>query len=219
MKVLIPVLLVCMMAMSPASGEVITGKVTAPSRTKAKSSRAYSRGVFEPKLKTDTMATTPDDSLTIVVWAEPIGAEAPFVAPDEKPLMNQENKQFIPDILVLQKGTTVGFPNLDPLYHNVFSYSKTKRFDLGRYPQGNSKEVTFNEEGVVEVFCEIHDHMHAYIVVVKTPYFTQADRSGNYTLKVPPGKYRLLVWTPNSQKIAGEVDLTEAAEVIRDVSF
>ncbi|MFC1608057.1 hypothetical protein ACFL47_08810 [Candidatus Latescibacterota bacterium] len=216
MKRLLPVLMVCMFAFTHASGEKITGKITVPTRTKAKASRSYSRGVFEPKLKTDTQENAPGDSLIVVVWAEPIGTASPFVEPDEKPLMNQKNKMFVPDVLVIQTGTTVGFPNLDPLYHNVFSYSKTKRFDLGRYPQGSSKEVTFNDEGLVEVFCEIHDHMHAYIIVVNTPYFTQADRDGNYTLEVPSGKYRLLVWSP---KDAGEVDLTGSSKVVRDVSF
>ena len=219
MKYFIPGILLILLIPPQISGETIHEKIQASVIQKASSQRSYSRGVFEPKMKTETEVAAPGDSLIVVVWAEPAGGKAPFITPAEKPLMNQENKQFVPDILVVQTGTTVGFPNLDPIYHNVFSYSKVKRFDLGLYPKRESKDVTFDEEGVVEVFCEIHDHMHAYIVVVNTPYFTRTDSDGNFSLDAPPGKYNVLVWTPNHQSKAAEVDLKTSVEAIVNYSF
>lgn len=207
---------------SSASGAVITGKVTVPAEKKSLSASAYSRGVFEPKIKakeTDENLLQKPAPSKIVVRAEPIGAPAPFIQPEQKPLLNQKNKTFIPDLLVVQAGTTVGFPNLDPLYHNVFSYSKAKRFDLGRYRPGESKDVTFDEEGVVEVFCEMHEDMHAYIVVVNTPYFTIADKNGEFRIEAPPGKYSIRAWSPNNESKIVQVELTGSETTTVNFSF
>lgn len=112
-----------------------------------------------------------------------------------RPKMAQENKRFVPTVLAVQVGDTVSFPNFDPFFHNVFSYSKVKRFDLGRYPQGQSAEVVFEKPGVVQVFCEIHAAMRAYIHVLDTPYFTVSDEQGRFEISsVPGGEYQLCVW-------------------------
>ena len=115
-----------------------------------------------------------------------------------KPSMAQENKSFKPRVLPIKVGTEVGFPNMDPFYHNVFSYSKLKKFDLGRYPTGQSKSITFTEAGVVKVFCEIHSQMKGYIVVLDTDAFCVPDDSGAIRIKdIPPGKYNLVAWHPS----------------------
>ena len=93
-------------------------------------------------------------------------------------------------------GATVDFPNSDRIYHNVFSYSKARRFDLGRYPQGRSKSVRFDRPGIVRVFCDIHAHMSAFILVFAHPYFAATDAERRYRIaRVPAGTYRLSVWT------------------------
>ena len=104
--------------------------------------------------------------------------------------------------LAVPVGATVEFPNLDPFFHNVFSYSKTKRFDLGRYPAGNSESVTFDKPGIVSIFCEIHYSMRAYVHVLDTPYFAVSDDERHFEIDdVEPGEYVLHVWQENLPEI------------------
>ncbi|MFC1650179.1 carboxypeptidase regulatory-like domain-containing protein [Candidatus Latescibacterota bacterium] len=222
MKMPVIVLLIVFAVVNPVRSAVIKGKVTVSAKKSVPLKSNYSRGVFEPKIKgTNGTAAADADSgkMKVVVWAEPADAEVKYVAPGEKPLINQQNKMFVPDLLVIQAGTTVGFPNLDPLYHNVFSYSKAKRFDIGRYKQGNSKDVLFDNEGVVEVFCEIHENMLAYIVVVNTPYFTTVDENGEFSINVPSGKYDVKAWSPSSEEEITKVDLKDDEEIVVNFSF
>ena len=89
----------------------------------------------------------------------------------------------------------VEFPNSDRVYHNVFSLSKPRRFDLGRYPRGQSRSVVFDRPGVVRVFCEIHSHMSAFILVFAHRFFAVTDAEGRYRIEgVPPGSYTLALW-------------------------
>jgi plastocyanin len=109
--------------------------------------------------------------------------------------MDQRGEAFVPHVLAVTVGTTVDFPNSDPFFHNVFALSKTRPFDLGRYSRGKSKSVRFDRPGVVQVFCDIHSHMSAYILVFAHRYFTVTDPSGRYEIgRVPPGTYTLTVW-------------------------
>src|SRR6266404_5780679 len=110
--------------------------------------------------------------------------------------MQQKHYQFAPGILPIQKGTSVEFPNLDDAYHNVFSYSKAKRFDLGRYRKDEKPAaLTFDKPGVVKLYCEIHEHMRGTILVLDSPYFIKTDSSGRYRLAhLPTGTYTLKAW-------------------------
>lgn len=111
------------------------------------------------------------------------------------PQLNQRDMVFRPLVLPIVVGTTVDFPNSDPLFHNVFSLSQPKEFDLGRYPKGQKKSVTFEHTGVVSVYCEIHSYMFATILVLQNPYFAVPDEDGNFILKnVPTGTYQLSFW-------------------------
>ncbi len=122
-------------------------------------------------------------------------SQGPYPAPAKIPSLDQRNLQFHPQVLPVMVGTKVEFPNRDNLFHNVFSYSQAKEFDLGRYPKDDSRSVTFDRPGVVRVYCDIHSHMSATILVLKHPYFTSPDDSGVYVLsRVPPGKYRVVLW-------------------------
>ena len=110
-------------------------------------------------------------------------------------VLDQRNETFVPHVLAITAGTTVDFPNSDHIYHNVFSLSKTERFDLGRYAKGKSKSVRFDQPGIVRVFCEIHSHMNAFILVFAHPYFAMTDSDGRYRIdNVPPGNYSVIAW-------------------------
>jgi plastocyanin len=138
-----------------------------------------------------------NDPRDVVVWlAEPPADASPDVA-KTRPQLNQVGQEFTPRVLGITVGTTVDFYNFDPVFHNVFSYSKAKRFDLGRYGKGKARSVTFNKAGLVKVFCDIHSNMAAFIFVVDSPMVVQPDENGNFLLRhVPPGTYALKVWHP-----------------------
>jgi plastocyanin len=111
------------------------------------------------------------------------------------PELRQTGERFVPHVLAVRTGTTVQFPNDDPLFHNVFSLSRVKSFDLGRYAKGATRSVMFGSAGVVPVFCHIHADMSAYIVVVDHPFLVIPDSTGHYKLEgVPPGDYQLVAW-------------------------
>lgn len=123
-----------------------------------------------------------------------------------RPSMAQKDKRFVPTVLAVQVGDTVSFPNSDPFFHNVFSYSKVKRFDLGRYAEGESADVVFDKPGVAQVFCEIHSSMRAYIHIFETPYFTVSDEQGRFHLDhVPAGTYQMHVWQEGLPDLEREV--------------
>ncbi len=115
--------------------------------------------------------------------------------PMEKAIVDQRSKLFIPHVSVVTRGTTVQFPNNDTIFHNVFAYYDAKKFDLGNYPRGASRSVTFDKTGLVAILCNLHSEMSAYIMVVDTPYFAITDKQGRFRIhNVPPGDYTLHVW-------------------------
>ncbi len=113
----------------------------------------------------------------------------------EPVVLDQVKLTFIPHVLPVLVGTTIAFPNSDEVRHNVFSTSAPKRFNLGNYPPGVTKNITFNKSGVVTLLCNVHTEMSAYVIVIETPYFAVTDRDGNYIIRnVPPGDYTVKVW-------------------------
>jgi plastocyanin len=130
-----------------------------------------------------------------VVYLDPAPRAAFDAREDPRPRMDQRDERFVPHVLAIVAGTTVDFPNNDETYHNVFSLSKAKSFDLGRYAAGRSKSVRFDRPGIVRVFCEIHSHMSAYILVFAHRYFAVTDDEGRFRLEnVPPGAYNVIAW-------------------------
>jgi plastocyanin len=138
-------------------------------------------------------------------------------APVTRARMRQTNETFVPHLLALTVGSTVEFPNDDKTYHNVFSLSKTKRFDLGRYAVGQSKAVVFDKPGIVRVFCDIHSHMNAFILVFAHRFFAVTDADGRYRIdQVPPGTYQVTAWYEGIAQQTRRVTVAEGAAVDLD---
>jgi plastocyanin len=109
--------------------------------------------------------------------------------------IRQRDENFVPRVVAVTVGSTVEFPNDDPIYHNVFSLSRTKTFDLGRFPKGKSRGERFDKPGVVKVFCQIHSHMSATVMVFDHPWFAIPDEQGMFDLTgVPPGMHQITAW-------------------------
>jgi plastocyanin len=155
-----------------------------------------------------------------VVYLDP-GPRAAFDARDEPHArMDQRNETFMPHVLAILAGSTVDFPNNDRTYHNVFSLSKTKTFDLGRYAAGRSKSVRFDKPGIVRVFCEIHSHMSAYILVFSHPYFAVTDDQGRYRIEnVPPGTYTAIAWNEAMESQSRRITVADGGEADLDFSL
>jgi plastocyanin len=156
----------------------------------------------------------PDRRLSVVYLEAAPQAAFETPAPG-RAVLDQRNEAFVPYVVAVTVGSTVDFPNRDPIYHNVFSLSKPKRFDLGRYPRGQSRSVRFDQAGVVRVFCEIHSHMSAFILVFAHRYFATTDVEGRYRIEgVPTGTYTLAVWNDGHVRSRREVRVAGPAEVI-----
>jgi plastocyanin len=146
---------------------------------------------------------------TTVVFAEALDRAAP--PRPTKVSLGQRDKTFAPGVLVVPVGSTVDFPNDDPIFHNVFSLSAPGPFDLGLYRAGSTKSRTFSKAGSYRIFCNIHPQMSAFILVVPTPYVTTADAEGRYTLDLPPGTYRLTARTDRAEPVSVEVTVGAGA--------
>jgi plastocyanin len=141
--------------------------------------------------------TKNEDSSGAVVWLTRIGEPAkPQSAPGTpKQQLVQKNKSFSPHVVVVQVGSTVAFPNRDPFFHNVFSLFEGKRFDLGLYEAGSSRNVLFDRVGISYIFCNIHPEMSGVVVAVNTPYYGISNSRGTVSIgDVPSGRYELHVW-------------------------
>lgn len=130
----------------------------------------------------------------------------------------QKNRRFEPDIVVVPVGSSVSFPNHDLIFHNVFSLSKVKQFDLGYYPSGETRTVKFDRPGVVQVYCHIHPDMNAAIVVLPTGLWTRPSPDGGYSISaISPGAYTLVVWHRSAGFFRRHITVSEGATLAEDV--
>jgi plastocyanin len=130
-----------------------------------------------------------------------------------KASIEQRDRRFVPDLVVIPAGSTVSFPNLDPIFHNVFSLSKAKSFDLGNYPKGQTRLVTFPAPGVVAMYCHLHSNMAATIVVAPNRWAVRADANGAFTLKdVPAGTYTIVAWHKTAGTFRKSVTIGEHSD-------
>lgn len=128
--------------------------------------------------------------------------------------MLQKDLAFVPALLPVQTGTRVSFPNLDDTYHNIFSFSPAKRFDLGRYRPDEKPipSVVFDAAGLVTVRCDIHEHMRALILVLDTPHFVMSDSEGHFRLSgLPAGRYTLKAWLTSKTTLERQVELASGS--------
>jgi len=132
----------------------------------------------------------------------------------------QKDRSFVPNVMVVQKGTRVSFPNSDPFLHNVFSPSPTSPFDLGSYRQGASRNVTMTKTGAITVYCNLHPQMIGYILVTPSTLYVQTAADGTFRLpNVPIGHHRVAVWAPNAKPVTSEIDVTESEPVTVDLAL
>jgi plastocyanin len=146
-----------------------------------------------------------------LVWFEPlaVAGRTPRRA-TESVSMTTRNKMLIPHILAIPTGSTVTFPNDDPISHNLFSLSSSNSFDLGLYRRGAGKSEKFDTPGIVNVYCNVHPNMSAVIHVMSTPYYGFADANGRFAFDVPAGKYRLVAWNEQGGRAESIVDIGAA---------
>jgi len=167
---------------------------------------------------------TPENILVYLTQAPPGAADLSKV----KFIMDQRNLEFVPHVLPVLIGATVDFPNNDKVDHNVFSMSRTKKFNLGSYPAGESKSVVFDKPGIVELRCDVHAEMAAYILVMKNPYFAVTDKQGHFIIPasnhlkqigltgvkdLPPGKYFIKTWHEKLKTLRKAVVVPENGDV------
>jgi plastocyanin len=160
---------------------------------------------------------TPPDRRRAVVYVE----SAPRSAFEElgagRARIDQRGEQFSPRLLAITVGTTVDFPNRDLTFHNVFSLSRARPFDLGRFAPGRTGSVRFDRPGVVSVFCDIHSHMSAHVLVFSHPFFAVTDDGGRYEIAgVPTGTYTLMVWSELGTAPPRRVTVTDDAVAEED---
>ena len=155
-----------------------------------------------------------------IIYIEPFKSEVTPPPPATHPQLRQKDLLFRPLVLPVIVGTTVDFPNSDDLFHNVFSYSQPKEFDLGRYPKGQSKSMKFDKPGVVNVFCDIHSYMFATILVLSNPYYTIPDDDGNYAIPdIPPGSYQVSFWYGRKKIESKNIDISAGGNTTINFAF
>jgi plastocyanin len=153
-----------------------------------------------------------------VVVIEGPSVPAPAGAPHV--VVDQRDQSFVPHVVAVATGTTVDFPNHDPMLHNVFSASPAKKFDLGMYDRGETRSVTFETPGVVRIGCNVHPKMEAFVVVHTNPYVAVTDAHGVYTIRdVPAGTYQLRVWHEGRAERQLPVTVRDGAVAPLDVRF
>ena len=204
-------LLWVLLALAPiaiGSAATIEGRVALP---KARTTPVVNQR-YEIVAKAGVLSTNPPVAVVFLEGSFP-GPATPPVAE-----IKQKDLAFIPSLLPVQVGTKVEFPNLDDAYHNIFSFSPPKRFDLGRY-RSDEKPVpsqVFDAAGLVTLRCDIHEHMRALILVLATPHFVVTDTTGGYRLTgLPAGRYTLKVWIDSKTTREQSVDLPQGDATLR----
>jgi plastocyanin len=139
----------------------------------------------------------------VVIWLDAPSAPRPR---ERRFVVHQRNMQFEPRVLAAPVGSTVDLPNNDRVFHNVFSFTNGKPFDLGLYPTGASKRITLDRAAVNRLYCNIHPHMGAYIVAVDSPYYATTDRTGSFSIAdVPAGRYTYHAWRSGAETLSATV--------------
>ena len=213
----IAALVVAILASSFANAGTIVGviKAVAPKDDASGSAGAYQSRKYKFLDKIDY------ESLRDFVVS--IDAVEQPASPDARPtaVVAQKDGAFDPRVIPVVAGSEVEWPNRDEIYHNVFSMSEVKPFDLGMYKStDDAKRLVFEKPGQVDVFCAIHSEMHCVVLVLPNPWFSKSDRRGRFEIRdVPPGKYRLKAWHERLPVKFIEIEVPEAGELTLDIEM
>ena len=161
------------------------------------------------RVQTKNPIEAPDPQVAVVYLERDDGQYPVKPRAGEVLRIGQRGYQFRPAVTAVQTGSQVAFPNQDDEFHNVFSYSKNKRFDLGRFRKDEKSPVlTFDRAGVVKIYCEIHKHMRNLLLVLDTPWFTTSDAQGRFVLSdIPAGEYSLKAFLPSEKVLQARVSI------------
>jgi plastocyanin len=211
MKRSLPWVLSILMALSgaPMSGGDVKGHAVITKRLskKALPPTVYNlRGTPTPQDLPDTETVNEFERMVVMLQGTTKTPKSP-----ETFVLEQRNGRFDPDLVVVPVGSTVQFPNADPIFHNVFSLSRAQSFDLGFYPKGQSRSVKFAKEGIVQVYCHIHANMYAAIVVTSNSFYVKPAVDGTFSWEnVPAGHYRVIAWHKVAGNFQTELDVPES---------
>lgn len=188
MKRLVPAAL-CALFLAPLEAAVLNGKVMFLTR----------RG--QQPVANETL-----------VWLDAAGRSPK--RPGSTFTITTRSKAFLPHVIAVPAGSTIRFPNEDPISHNLFSLTPGNSFDLGLYRRGPGKAQKFDTPGVVNIYCNVHPNMSAVVHVMATPWYGFADAQGNYSFDVPPGRYRVSAWNEQAGSASSEIEIGEEGKVI-----
>jgi plastocyanin len=221
-RVLLPIVIMLPMAAGWAFAADITGTITVKQKLTRPSVTApvsmYERGPaveLGEDAESDPLAA---EKARVVIWVEGPAREAATVPAASAPAsMRQINRRFDPDIVVVPMGSSVTFPNLDPIFHNVFSLSKPKSFDLGNYPKGDTRTVVFPKPGIVYVNCRLHPNMIGAVVVTPNQWYAKAGEDGQFTLRdLTAGTYTVVAWHKSAGFFRKEVQVVKDRDSVVD---
>jgi plastocyanin len=188
----------CAMAISPGTERPVsaaqraTGRIEGQVRLVMPPTNATPSGVY-PSRRVSRPAPKAAEIANVVVFLKDMPRQADL--PTATATITQKDEAFVPRVVAITRGSTVDFPNFDPYFHNVFSLSRGATFDLGRYPKGTTKSQRFQNAGLVKVYCHIHSHMTASIMVFDHPYFRMLSADGSFAIDdVPVGTHQVSAW-------------------------
>lgn len=187
-------------------GNIVLGKMNPPKKHRNYTASSSFKGNINKEIK-------PDIQDTFVFLKGKIGK---LPEPEQKSMeiVDQKDTIFKKLNTAVTVGSTVDFPNLDPFFHNVFSYSKAKRFDLGRYNTSESRSIVTDKPGIIKLFCEIHSHMSGFLLVLENKYFSRVDKNGKALITdIPAGKYKVIAWHPYFRPQIKEINIPEQGSV------
>ncbi len=194
---------------------LIKKKLTKPSVTASVS--VYQRGTAVKLGKDADQDPITYERSRVVIYVEgPVNPDPNSGSPSIQQIQ-QLDRRFMPDMVVVPVGSTVSFPNMDPIFHNIYSLSKPKSFDLGSYDKGETRKVTFPKPGIVEIYCHLHPNMAATVVVVPNRWYARPDSNGQYRISnVPPGQYTVVAWHKTAGFFRKTVVIADGRDVAAD---
>lgn len=204
---LLMIALLCCWASGSCASE-ISGQINIQARMARK---VLAPAVYELRGTAVPNTAVPRSAGKVAVWLE---ARSPSAVAPIRSTMQQRGRHLEPDLLIVPVGSTVEFPNLDPIFHNVFSLSSARAFDLGYYSEGKSRSIVFPRAGVVQVYCHIHPEMYGVVVVISSRWSAVPSSDGTFLWPdVPAGKYRLMVWQKSAGLVSKSVSVPESGTV------